>query len=175
MLQFRLTYIWRPSLVVMSHAVLVVLVSYFKIIARSHKPVQARSVILLNISRSPSPTLISRRFMVVVPLGKTNLRNSSAFGEWLEWMLREGSHQKSLVKSFFSRFHGCIQVLFLKLSVRQKQPTRLLRFTSLLSTAGVSCTHDVMRKPLVSFLISAPFIRICVTSPIRDERWQVLC
>lgn len=74
---------------VMSHAVLVVLVSYFKIIARSHKPVQAHSFIVQNISRNPSTTLISWRFMVVVTLmlGKTNFRDSSAFGERLRWML----------------------------------------------------------------------------------------
>ncbi len=64
--------------------------SCFKIIARSHKPVQAHSVILQNISRNPSPTLMWRQFMVVVTLvlGKTNFRGSSAFGEQLGLMLR---------------------------------------------------------------------------------------
>lgn len=43
-------------------------VSCFKIIAQSHKPVQAHSVILQNFSRNPSPTLISWWFMLAVTL-----------------------------------------------------------------------------------------------------------
>lgn len=43
-------------------------VSCCKMIASSHKPVQANSVILQNFSRTPSPSLISWRCMVVVTL-----------------------------------------------------------------------------------------------------------